>query len=153
MARADILISLVQSVGHGDMVSFRRAVESLIAEERAKSHNILAERLATSLNNGNGGRNGITTRSNNGGHNDLIFEVVPQKNFEDLILDNKSVIIKHLNNSNLIPSFLLYSNSPGTGKTSTAKIIANTLGCDFILINASDERGVDIIREKIKWQK
>ena len=45
MARADILISLVQSASRNDMVSFRKSVESMIAEERAKKHNILADQI------------------------------------------------------------------------------------------------------------
>lgn len=39
---------------------------------------------------------------------------------------------------------------PGTGKTSTAKIIVNDiLKCDYLYINASDENGIDTIRHKI----
>jgi len=37
MARAGILISLVQSAKKNDMVSFKKSVESLIADERAKN--------------------------------------------------------------------------------------------------------------------
>jgi replication factor C small subunit len=37
----------------------------------------------------------------------------------------------------------------GTGKTSLAKLIVNTLGADHLYINASDERGIDTIRDKI----
>jgi DNA polymerase III delta prime subunit len=45
---------------------------------------------------------------------------------------------------------LLFYGKPGTGKTSIAKIIANSLNADVLYINASDESGVDIIRDKIK---
>lgn len=85
MARSDILLSLVQSAGRGDMVSFRKAVESMIAEERAKKHNILADRLATSLNNGS--KNGLSLHAK-GEAKDLLFEVAAEKTFEDLILDD-----------------------------------------------------------------
>lgn len=45
---------------------------------------------------------------------------------------------------------LLFVSTPGTGKTSTAKIIVNDiLGCDYLYINASDENGIDTIRHKI----
>jgi hypothetical protein len=38
----------------------------------------------------------------------------------------------------------------GSGKTSLAKIIAkDILNCDYLYINASDENGVDTIREKV----
>jgi len=37
----------------------------------------------------------------------------------------------------------------GTGKTSLAKLIVKQLGADYLYINASDERGIDTIRDKI----
>ena len=36
-----------------------------------------------------------------------------------------------------------------TGKTTLAKLIAKNLNCDLLYINASDERGIDTIRDKI----
>ena len=44
---------------------------------------------------------------------------------------------------------LLLFGSAGTGKTSLAKLIVNQLGADHLYINASDERGIDTIRDKI----
>jgi len=69
--------------------------------------------------------------------------------FDKLILNNKDEIQKYLKTPDLIPSFIFYSASPGTGKTSCAKVIINELGCDFKKINSSDERGIDTIREQI----
>jgi DNA polymerase III delta prime subunit len=73
------------------------------------------------------------------------------KTFDDLILPEleKNSLINHLKNQKSIPSFIFYSSKPGTGKTSTAKVIINTLGCDSKIINSSDERGIDTIRDKI----
>lgn len=48
------------------------------------------------------------------------------------------------------PHLLLYGSTPGTGKTSAAKMIANSLGYETLFINCSDENSVDVIREKIK---
>lgn len=48
-----------------------------------------------------------------------------------------------------MPHLLLYG-SAGTGKTSLSKVIVNTLKCDYIILNSSDERGIDTIREKVK---
>jgi len=48
-----------------------------------------------------------------------------------------------------MPHLLLYG-PPGTGKTSLAKIIIRMLDSNHIVLNASDERGIDVIREKVK---
>jgi len=48
-----------------------------------------------------------------------------------------------------IPHLLLYGPA-GTGKTTAAKIIVNTIDCDSLFINASDENSVDTIRNKLK---
>lgn len=69
--------------------------------------------------------------------------------FKDLIFGNKQLIMNHLKNPMAMPSFIFYSNHPGTGKTTTAKIIIRELDCDALVINASDERGIDAVREKI----
>lgn len=49
-----------------------------------------------------------------------------------------------------LPHFLFISRQPGTGKTTLAKLIASTIGADTIFLNASDERGIQTIRDKIK---
>jgi DNA polymerase III delta prime subunit len=40
--------------------------------------------------------------------------------------------------------------TPGTGKTTLAKLIVNNFDCDYLYINASDERGIDTIRDKVQ---
>ena len=45
---------------------------------------------------------------------------------------------------------LLFYGPPGTGKTSLAKVIIKQLACDSITLNASVDRGIDIIRQKVK---
>lgn len=50
---------------------------------------------------------------------------------------------------------LLFSGPPGVGKTATAVSIAKELFADswrenFTELNASDERGIDVVRTKIK---
>ncbi len=48
-----------------------------------------------------------------------------------------------------IPHLLFYGTA-GTGKTTAAKILVKNIECDYLFINASDERGIDVIRDKIK---
>ena len=50
--------------------------------------------------------------------------------------------------TNDIPHLLFYGKA-GTGKTTLAKLITKSIKCDLMYINASDERGIDTIREKI----
>ena len=43
MARADLLIKLIEAGKTGDRELFKKVTESLIAEERSKQHNVLAD--------------------------------------------------------------------------------------------------------------
>jgi hypothetical protein len=57
MAQADLLISLVKAGATGDQSLFRRTVEAMVAEERAKHHGVLAGQLEEQMN-----RNGALAR-------------------------------------------------------------------------------------------
>jgi len=59
----------------------------------------------------------------------------------------KGTISKYLE-QNDIQNFIFYGPA-GTGKTTLAKLIVNNLNCDYLYINASDERGIDTIRDKV----
>ena len=48
-----------------------------------------------------------------------------------------------------VPHLLLYGRAGG-GKTTLAKIIVNLVDCDYLYINASDERNIDLVRDKLK---
>ena len=50
---------------------------------------------------------------------------------------------------NDIPNLLL-SGPAGVGKTTVAKALCEHLNCDYIMINGSDESGIDVLRTKIK---
>ena len=47
-----------------------------------------------------------------------------------------------------IPNMLLYGR-PGTGKNSIVNVILNNIRCSKLVINASEERGIDTIRDKV----
>jgi DNA polymerase III delta prime subunit len=78
-------------------------------------------------------------------------------NFEDVVLDplNK-LIMKNIINTSYFPHLLLYG-PPGTGKTSSVMILINEYHKKHnqrsseltITLNASNDRGVDIIRNQI----
>lgn len=48
-----------------------------------------------------------------------------------------------------IPNLLL-AGSAGVGKTTIARALCDEVGCDYIIINGSDESGIDVLRNKIK---
>jgi DNA polymerase III delta prime subunit len=48
-----------------------------------------------------------------------------------------------------VPHLLLYGRA-GTGKTTLAKLITKSVECDYMIINASDENNVDMVRNKVK---
>lgn len=69
---------------------------------------------------------------------------------EDCILPErlKTPFSEYVKN-NEIPN-LLISGSAGVGKTTVAKAMCEQVGCDYMVINGSDENGVDTVRYKIK---
>ena len=69
---------------------------------------------------------------------------------EDCILPEsiKKTFQEYVNRKE-IPNLLL-SGSAGVGKTTIAKALCEEVGCDYLVINGSDENGVDTIRVKIK---
>ena len=72
------------------------------------------------------------------------------KAIKDCILPDrlKKPFQEYVNQSN-IPNLLL-SGGAGVGKTTVAKAMCDEIGCDSLVINGSDESGIDTFRVKIK---
>ena len=72
------------------------------------------------------------------------------KTVEDCILPEsiKNTFLEYVNRKE-IPNLLL-SGSAGVGKTTIARALCEEVGCDYIVINGSDESGIDVLRNKIK---
>ena len=69
---------------------------------------------------------------------------------EDCILpDRLKAVFQEYVNQKQIPNLLL-AGGAGVGKTTIAKAMCNEIGCDYMVINGSDESGIDTFRIKIK---
>jgi DNA polymerase III delta prime subunit len=80
----------------------------------------------------------------------LWVEAYRPRTIRDCILPDglKNTFQEFVNQDN-IPNMLL-SGTAGTGKTTIARALCEELGCDYIIINGSEESGIDVLRTKIK---
>ena len=87
MARADLLVSLVQASAEGDRGRVQKTTEAIIAEERAKNHHVLADHLTRAVTNGEGSpRAGFIGRGR--AWRRFATELVPRRRLEDLVLSD-----------------------------------------------------------------
>jgi DNA polymerase III delta prime subunit len=68
---------------------------------------------------------------------DCILPLALKKTFDEIVTGGKMIN-------------LLLSGTAGTGKTTVAKALCNELGLDWIIINGSEESGIDTLRNKIR---
>jgi replication factor C subunit 3/5 len=89
--------------------------------------------------------------------NNVWTEKFRPRKFDDIVLDNyNKIILKNIINSSYFPNLLFYG-PPGTGKTTTIINLVNSYQEKLnqknkglmIHLNASDERGIDVIRNQI----
>jgi replication factor C small subunit len=80
----------------------------------------------------------------------LLVEKYRPNNLENYVGNEniKKSISKYLEQNDI--QNLIFYGPAGTGKTTLAKLIVNNLDCESIYINASDERGIETIRDKVQ---
>jgi replication factor C small subunit len=86
---------------------------------------------------------------------DLLSDVLWTEKYRPLELEglalteeNRTLLSGYLEGGE-IPHLLL-AGPPGVGKTTVARIITKSLDCNVLTLNASSERGIDVIRDKVK---
>lgn len=80
----------------------------------------------------------------------LWVEKYRPKTLSDCILPiDLTAVFNGMVKEGTIPNMILYGKA-GTGKTTVARALANDIGADSILINCSEENGIDTLRTKIR---
>jgi len=145
VARSDLLLSIVRAGAAGDQAALRSSVEAIVAEERGKKHNILADRLQRALNSIAVTPPSRTLAATQAGR-DTILETEARQRLEDLVLPlpvshQISQLVEEQHRADLLRAHgmqprhrVLLSGPPGNGKTSVAEAIAEALAVQFFTV-------------------